>query len=116
MEQDLGLALNPEQLFARRWALTVLDVVKKRLQAYYADAGKQRLYDQVYPYLRGDSGQPKHADIARQLGMSAAAVEAAVRRMRRRYALWLREEIARTVCAASDVDDELLFLRQSLAG
>ena len=109
------LALNPEKLFARRWALAVLDTVKTRLQAYYADAGKQELYDRVYPYLRGDSGQPTYAETARQLGMSAAAVEAAVRRMRRRYALWLREQIARTVHDAADVDDELRFLRQSLA-
>jgi hypothetical protein len=69
----------------------------------------------VYPYVCRESGQPTHADTARQLGMSTAAVEAAVRRMRRRYALCLREEIARTVPAAEDVDDELRFLRQSLA-
>jgi RNA polymerase sigma-70 factor (ECF subfamily) len=115
VERDLVLALNPEKLFARQWALAVLDTVKTRLQAYYLESGKQELYDRVYPYLRGDSGQPSYAETARQLDMSEAAVEAAARRMRRRYALWLREQVARTVHDAADVDDELRFLRQSLA-
>lgn len=115
VEQDLDLALNPEKLFARRWALTVLDVVEARLRAYYVHAGKQQLYEQIDPYLRGDSGQPAYAETARKLGMNSMAVAQAVRRMRRRYALWLIEEIARTVRDAGDIDDEFRFLRQSLA-
>ena len=114
-KEDLQLHLDPEILFARQWALALLEAVKARLQAYYVDAGRGQVYEIVYPYLRGETGLPAYSEAARQLGMTTAAVEITVRRMRRRYAVWLREEIARTVDDPADVDDEIRFLRKTLA-
>jgi len=48
--------------------------------------------------------------------MQEGAVKVAVHRLRKRYRLLLREEIAETMAASEDVDEELRHLFAVLAG
>jgi DNA-binding transcriptional regulator PaaX len=57
-----------------------------------------------------------YAELAARLGMNEPAVRVAVHRLRARYRQLLRDEIARTVPAPEDIDDELRHLRRALAG
>jgi len=57
--------------------------------------------------LTDEPGRPSQAEIARELSMSENAVKQAFYRLRQRYRLLLREEIAHTVAAPGDVEDEL---------
>ena len=57
--------------------------------------------------LTDEPGRPSQAEIARELSMSENAVKQAIYRLRQRYRLLLREEIAHTVAAPGDVEDEL---------
>ena len=54
--------------------------------------------------------------LAAQLGMNEGAVKVAVHRLRKRYRQLLRAEIAQTLAATEDVDEELRHLFSVLAG
>jgi RNA polymerase sigma-70 factor (ECF subfamily) len=107
-------ALTPERLFERRWALTLLDQVLARLRAEMVQAGKEQLYENLKVYLMMDTSAESYAGLAEELGQSAGAVKVAVHRLRKRYRALLREEIARTVDGAEQVEEEIRDLFTAL--
>jgi RNA polymerase sigma factor (sigma-70 family) len=101
--------LSADQIYERRWALSVLDQVLARLGDEYRAAGNIQLFDRLQQSL---TDEPDHssAETALELGMTASAVTQAAYRMRQRYRQLLREEIANTVLARGDIEDELRHL------
>ena len=106
---------TPEQLYERRWALTLLDNVLARLRDEHARDGRAAQFDALGPCLTGTGAGQPYADLAARLGLTEAAVKSAVHRLRRRYRALLREEVAHTVAGSGDVDDELRHLLAVLA-
>jgi len=104
--------MTPEHLYERSWALALLEKVMTRLQGEYTRAGRQPLYETIQPHLSGAAGRPGYAALGVSLGMSESAITVAVHRMRRRYGELLREEIAATVSAPEEIEDELRYLLQ----
>ena len=98
---------TPELVFERRWGVTVMERTMERLRAEYA--GEPGRFEQLKPCLTGDNPD-RYAEIAAGLGMTEAAVKAAVHRLRQRYGRLLRDEIAETVTSPSEVDEELRHL------
>jgi RNA polymerase sigma-70 factor (ECF subfamily) len=115
---DLELAetLSADQLYERRWALAVLEQVLARLEDEYRAANNATLFDRLKEFLAGERGQPTQAEIAAELRMTENAVKQAFHRFRQRYRIVLREEIAHTVIAPGDVEDELRHLISVLRG
>jgi RNA polymerase sigma-70 factor (ECF subfamily) len=113
--QDEMMALTPERLYERRWALLVLDTVKRKLVAESTAAGKGEVFEALRIYLTGETDKTPYADVAARLNMSSDAVRKAVERLRRRYGELLREEIAHTVGHPSEIEDEIRHLRQVLS-
>ena len=107
---------NPEQLFERRWALTLLDTVLQRLETEAAECGRADLFRQIKGVLLGDRGGVTYVELAPQLGLSEAALTMTVQRLRRRYRELVREEIAHTVSSPTEVDAEMRHLFQVLGG
>jgi RNA polymerase sigma factor (sigma-70 family) len=109
---DFGLAntMTADQLFEQRWAVAVLEQVLSRLADEYRDLGKMELFTRLKQLLVDDADRPSQADIAREFGMSENAVKQAFHRFRERYRQVLREEIAHTVAAPGDIEDELRHL------
>ena len=107
---------TPEQIYERHWALTLLDTVLQRLRAEYAREGKGELFAGLNSCLVGGRETQPYAELAGRLGMNEGAVKVAVHRLRKRYRKLLREEIAETMAAPEDVDDELRHLFAVLAG
>jgi RNA polymerase sigma-70 factor (ECF subfamily) len=105
----------PDREFDRRWALTLLDTVLNRLQQEYAEEGKADLFDKVKGTLGGDRASAPYAQIARELNTSEGAVKVAVHRLRQRYRVLLRAEIAQTLATEADVEEELAHLFAALA-
>ncbi|HZN37141.1 MAG TPA: RNA polymerase subunit sigma-24 [Pirellulaceae bacterium] len=105
-----------ERVFERRWALTLLDRTLARLRQEHATAGKQALFDALKVYLTGEAGAPPLRHVAGQLQMTEGAVKVAVHRLREKYREALRAEVAQTVAAEGDVDDELGLLLAALQG
>jgi RNA polymerase sigma factor (sigma-70 family) len=101
---------DPEKLYERRWALTLLDRVLDRLEAEFAAAGKPELFGELQPFLLGEKGGRTYAEIAVAHGTSESAIKMTVLRMRERFRLLFREEIAHTVAAPEEVDEEIRHL------
>jgi RNA polymerase sigma-70 factor (ECF subfamily) len=106
--------LTPEQVFERRWALTVLDRALDRLREEMAARGERARYECLRQFLTGEEPQPGYRDLAASLGMTEDAVKAAVHRLRRQLGRVLREEIAATVAREDEVDDEVRYLLRTV--
>lgn len=108
--------LTPEAQFDRNWALALIERVFRRVEEDYGKAGKGDLFAALRPCLAGEAGHPGYEAIARELGMSTAAVGTAVFRMRRRYGELMREEIAHTVGSPAEVEEEIAQLMRAVGG
>ena len=102
--------LSADRIYERRWALTLMEQVLRRLRDEYVMAGNAELFDLLKQLLPDEPGAPSRAEIALQLGITDNALRQAFHRFRHRYQLLLREEIGHTVAIASDVEDELRHL------
>jgi RNA polymerase sigma-70 factor (ECF subfamily) len=102
--------VGPDQLFERRWALTVLDQALRRLSEEYVAAGKGILFEKLKDVQPGEHGRVSYAQLGTDLGMTEIAIKSAVHRLRRRHREILREEIAHTVTRPEEVDDEIRHL------
>jgi RNA polymerase sigma factor (sigma-70 family) len=106
---------TPEDVFERRWAVTLLDRVLASLHDDYCETGKAALFDALKPCLVGRGESQPYQQLAKSLGMSETAVKVAVHRLRERYRQRLKEEVAHTVASPSEVDSELRHLFRVLA-
>jgi DNA-directed RNA polymerase specialized sigma24 family protein len=102
--------LAADQVYERRWALSVLDQVLARLGGEYRTAGNPQLFDRLQKSLTDEPDRPSTADTAREFGMTESALRQASYRLRLRYRQLLREEIAHTVMVPGDIEDELRHL------
>ena len=102
--------LSADRVYERRWALTLMEQVLRRLKDEYCAAGNAALFDSLKQLLPDEPESQSRADIAMQLGMTDNALRQAFHRFRQRYQVLLREEISNTVAVASDVEDELRHL------
>ena len=114
-ERALAHSETPERLYERQWCLTLLAGVLVDLREEYLAAGRERVFDRLKDFLTADEGGGTHADAARDLGMTAAAVKVAVHRLRRRYREGLRRRVADTVESSEEIEDEIRHLFKTLA-
>ena len=108
--------LTPEKLFERKWAMTLLDTVVKKLQREYESAGKGPLFLALGFSIAGEKAETPYSKLSAQLGVSEPALRVAAHRLRQRYRRLLRDEIARTVATEAEVDGEIQHLYRALAG
>ena len=108
--------LTPERLFDRAWALTLLARALELLAGDYTSTGRGPLFERLEGALIGGSRSASYAAIAGELGMTEAAVQQAVHRLRKRYRQALRSEIAATLDDPSDaaVEAEICDLFEAL--
>jgi RNA polymerase sigma-70 factor (ECF subfamily) len=102
--------LSADRLYERRWALTLIEHVLKRLKKEYRATGNACLFDALKQLLPDEPEAPSRAEIAARLGMTDNALRQAFHRFRHRYQLLLREEISHTVADPSEIEDELRHL------
>ncbi|MEZ0385601.1 MAG: RNA polymerase sigma factor [Verrucomicrobium sp.] len=107
---------SPEAVFDRQWAITVLARAMTVLTAECEASGKAQMLDRLRPSLLGEAGHGDLAAAAETLGMSAAAVKVAVHRLRQRFRLCVKEEVAGTLGDGGSVEDEMRSLFVALGG
>lgn len=107
--------LTPEEIFERRWALTLLERVLGKLRQEFEDAGRGDEFAKLKGYLTGEDSRVPYREVARELGSSEPAVRTSVHRLRQRFGKLLRQEIAETVASPNEVDDEMRHLLQVIA-
>jgi RNA polymerase sigma factor (sigma-70 family) len=116
LDEPSARDLTPEQAFERRWTITLLEQVYRKLEAEYGQEGKGQVFEVLRPALAGASRDAPYAELARRLDVTEGAVKVAVHRLRRRYRALLRETIADTVSGPDEVEDELRYLFRTLSG
>lgn len=105
---------DPEALFRRRWALTLLEEVLAALEAEYRGVGQGETFARLRPCLVRDGEKVAYADVAAALGMTEAAARKAAQRLRDRFRAELRRRVAQTVADPAEVDDEIRDLFAAL--
>ena len=102
--------LAPDELYERRWAMTLLDESLERLQHEYRGAGKEQEFNALKEWLTAERGEIPYAEIAVAFGSTEDAARVAVHRLRKRFRELFRQTIAHTVGVEGDVDEEMRHL------
>ena len=98
---------DPQRLYERRWAMTVLEQAAARLRDEYAAQGKLDLFEAL---RRFESAEESYSESASRLGIPENTLKSHVRRLRLRNRHLVREVIAETVATPADIDDEIRHL------
>jgi RNA polymerase sigma-70 factor (ECF subfamily) len=96
---------TPERAYERQWAIALLNRVMNRLQREMERSGKGRQFQTLKEFI--GANQSSYVEAAAELGMSESAARMATSRLRGRYRELLRDEIAHTVIAPDEIDEEI---------
>jgi hypothetical protein len=82
----------------------------------YAAEGKGSTFEALEIFLRyGDSRPtPSYEELSERLSVSVGGIKTLVHRLRKRYSVLLREEVARTVSHPEEIDNEIHALCDAL--
>lgn len=105
-------AEDVERSFDRQWALLIMERALGQLQSQYA--GRPEVFAALKGFLTA-TDESRYAVIAAQLDVSVPFVKTTVHRMRRQVRDILRREVAVTVSAPHEIDEELRHLIHVLA-
>jgi RNA polymerase sigma factor (sigma-70 family) len=108
--ESVAATLDEEQQYEKRWAATLVARALERLRTEFESGGKTELFRGLQPFLTGGTGLPSQEETAARLEMPIETLRSHLSRLRARYRELLREEVARTIAIADDVDEELRHL------
>lgn len=111
---ELKSAAPPDSLYDREWAIAVLHRAIERLTEEQREAGRERQFEILKPWLNGEAQALSQADAATELGVSENAVRVAIHRLRKRFGENVRQEIAQTVDTPEEISAELNYLIEAL--
>jgi RNA polymerase sigma factor (sigma-70 family) len=114
-EPEIAEDSTPERLFDLRWAKALTSGALNSLREELEAEGRAQLFAELKSFLAGGSVLPSYDTASVRTGMSRAAVKTQVHRLRQRYREIVRREIARTVSAPGEIDEELHHLCAVLA-
>ena len=100
--------------FDRDWAVALVTNVLKILRAEFEARQKGAEFSVLQSFLPGSSTVLSLEEAALRLDTNVNAFKASLHRLRERFRDLLRLEVARTVSAPHEVDEELQYLRELL--
>lgn len=115
-----ALRLDAEQQYEQAWAAALVARALERTENEQFEKpesvrGRQaRVFNALKPFLTGGVGLPSQDEVAIRLDLSIDTLRSHLSRLRSRYRAFLREEVARTIGIAEDVDEELRHLCRTL--
>lgn len=103
--------LQPDNLYDRRWVMTLLTRSLEKLRADYAmDESSRRVFAELHGLLLEPGTSDSYEVIGRRLGMTESAVKMQVLRLRRRFQMKFREEVAQTLADPGQTESEIADL------
>jgi RNA polymerase sigma-70 factor (ECF subfamily) len=105
----------PEVLFDAGWAAAIAGEALRRLRLECESKGRRRVYEVLHVYLTAERAEICYEQVSRALGVPEPSVKSLLHHFRKRYRALLREEIAKTVESAANVDDEIRYLCATLS-
>ena len=103
-------ALGADEIFERRWAMTLLDQTMERLHMEFLSAERAEEFEHLKDWLTASRGEIPYAELAVQIGSSEGAARVAVHRLRKRFRAIFRETVAETVADEKDIEEEMRHL------
>jgi RNA polymerase sigma-70 factor (ECF subfamily) len=107
--------MTPETLYERRWALTVIERALASLRQEWQRQQREPEFEALRRCLLGSAPPGGYAAVAATLSMSEGALKTAVHRLRRRFRMQLRQDIAETVSGPDEIEDEIRYLIRALS-
>ncbi len=105
---------SQEAEFDRTWALTVVRASLERVERAYVEAGQEGLFAILRSFLPGGTPLPSYDEAAAMAGLSVAALNSQVHRMRRQFRDAVCLEVTATVSAPHEIDEEIGYLYRVL--
>ena len=114
-QKESAVTHEADQIYDRRWALTLLGEATARLVREYTDNGRENELVQLKPYLTAERGSIPYETVASALQTSEGAARVALHRLRKRFRDVFREVVAGTVSAPEDLDQEVRYILEVLS-
>jgi RNA polymerase sigma-70 factor (ECF subfamily) len=106
-------AQSADLAFDRSWAHTVTTNALERIRQDFSN--DLRTFERLKVFLIPGSDTGSYEMAAKDLGISLAQLKSAIHRLRRAYRESVRREVASTVSAPHEVDDEVRYLVEVLS-
>jgi RNA polymerase sigma-70 factor (ECF subfamily) len=111
--EELGASSTPDELvFDREWAMVILENALRTVEQQFKGAENQ--FAVLRQFLPGSIAVPSYDDAATQLGLNLPALKSELHRLRKRFKAAVREEVAATVSAPHEIDQEMNHLQNVL--
>ena len=88
---------TPERQYERDWAVSLIDRAMGRLERHYRAGGRGEIFRKLKPILTSEPDATRSARLASDLNTTEGAMRTAVHRLRGRFRVELRAEIAKTL-------------------
>src|SRR5208282_1227884 len=98
--------LTPEELFDRKWAVTIIKQALLRLRQENEAKGKLELFLQLEPCLTGEISPGFYDQAAARLGLQPGSLRVYMSRLKERLRELLRSEVAETVTQPQEIEEE----------
>lgn len=108
-------ARTPDEVYDREWAVALLERVIGQLRDEWVADGKSQKFEQMKEFLTAAKDEITYAVAAANLQMEESALRVAVHRLRKRYRILLRSEVAQTLADPTMVEEELTALLNAFA-
>ena len=111
--EELGANSAPDELaFDREWALVILENALQSVERGFK--GEEKDFTILRRFLPGSVAVPSYEEAATQLGLNLPALKSELHRLRQRFKAAVREEVAATVSAPHEIDEEMNHLQKVL--
>jgi RNA polymerase sigma-70 factor (ECF subfamily) len=113
--EAMSHAAPDEVIFDREWAFTVLERALQRVKKEYEETRGAAAFAVIKGFLPSSQMTvPDYEETATLLGTTVTALRVEVHRVRRTFRDQLRREVARTVSAPHEIEEELQHIKQVL--
>lgn len=103
-------SFSPDAAFDREWALALLERVIVKMRGEWQGMGRVERFDLLKSYLTAGKGEYPDREVAARLGMEEGTLRVTIHRLRKRYRVLLKEEVAGTLSDPAMVEQELTVL------
>ena len=112
--QNLADERGAATRFDREWALVVLENALRSLEAENSTPSLATHFAVLRKFLPGSLETPPYEAAAAQIGVTLPAFKSELHRLRTRFRALVRQELAATVSAPHEIDEEMEHLRRVL--
>jgi len=106
--------LEGTMIFDREWALTIMETALRRLRSEFKESRREADFEVLKSFLPGGPGVASYETAAVTLEVSLPAFKSELHRLRARFRELVRTEVAQTVSAPHEIDDEMNHLQSVL--